>query len=86
LDNSIINENKSRKDKSTSLIISVIFFNQHQSIATQIDLDYSDISDENSVKVIKLSIKFSDECHEWYLDLYASAYFINNKRYFKNYR
>jgi hypothetical protein len=34
LDNFTINENKSRKDKSIPLIISAIFFNQHQFIAT----------------------------------------------------
>jgi hypothetical protein len=38
------------------------------------------------VKVIELSIEFSDKYHEWYLDSYVSAHFINNKRYFKNYR
>jgi hypothetical protein len=77
LDNPIINKNKFRKDKSTSLIISAIFFNQYQFTAAQIDLNYSDISDENLVKVIELSIEFSDECHEWYLNLCASAHFIN---------
>jgi hypothetical protein len=50
------------------------------------DLDYTNISDENLIEVIKLSIEFSDECHEWYLDLCVSVYFTNNKRYFKNYR
>jgi hypothetical protein len=49
-------------------------------------LNYSDISDEDSMKVIELLIKSSNECHEWYLDLYVLAYFTNNKRYFKNYR
>jgi hypothetical protein len=38
------------------------------------------------VKAIKLSIEFSDKYHEWYLNSYASTHFINNKRYFKNYR
>jgi hypothetical protein len=38
------------------------------------------------MKIIELLIEFSDECHEWYLDLCVSAHFINNKRYFKNYR
>jgi hypothetical protein len=61
---SIINENKLRKDKSILLIISAIFFNQYQSTAAQIDLNHSDISDENSVKIIKLPIEFSNECHE----------------------
>jgi hypothetical protein len=51
-----------------------------------VDLDYTNILDEDLVEVIKLSIESSDECHEWYLDLYVSAHFINNKRYFKNYR
>jgi hypothetical protein len=50
------------------------------------DLNHSNILDENLVKAVKLSIEFSDKCHKWYLDLYVSAYFINNKRYFKNYR
>jgi hypothetical protein len=50
------------------------------------NLDHSNISDEDLVEVIKLSIEFSDEYHEWYLDLYVSIYFTNNKRYFKNYR
>jgi hypothetical protein len=86
LDNSTINENKIKKNKSTPLIISATFFNQYQFTATQIDLDYSDISDEDSVKVIELPIEFSDECHEWYLDLCVLTYFTNNKRYFKNYR
>jgi hypothetical protein len=49
-------------------------------------MDYSDISDENLVKVMELLIEFSDECYEWYLNLCVSAYFTNNKRYFKNYR
>jgi hypothetical protein len=86
LDNSTTNKNKIKKNKSTSLIISAIFFDQHQFTAIQIDLNYSDILDEDSVKAIKLPIKFSDECHEWYLDLYISIHFTNNKRYFKNYR
>jgi hypothetical protein len=64
LDNPTINENKIRKDKSTPLIISAIFFDQHQSTAAQINLDHSNISDENSVKIIELSIEFSNECHE----------------------
>jgi hypothetical protein len=51
-----------------------------------VDLDYTDTSDEDSVEAIELSIESSDECHEWYLDLCASVYFINNKRYFKSYR
>jgi hypothetical protein len=51
-----------------------------------VDLDYTDISDEDSVKVIELFIEFFDECHEWYLNLYVSAYFINHKQYFKSYR
>jgi hypothetical protein len=86
LNNSIINENKVRKNKSILLIISAIFFDQYQSTAIQIDLDYSDISDEDLMKTIELPIKFSNKCHEWYLNSYASTYFINNKRYFKNYR
>jgi hypothetical protein len=64
LDNSTINKNKIKKNKSTSLIISAIFFDQYQFTAAQIDLDYSDISDENSIKTMKLLIKFSDEYHE----------------------
>jgi hypothetical protein len=86
LDNPTTNKNKTRKDKSTPLIISATFFNQYQSTVIQIDLDHSDISDENSVKAIELPIKFSNKCHEWYLDLYVLTYFTNNKRYFKNYR
>jgi hypothetical protein len=31
-------------------------------------------------------MEFSDEYHEWYLNLCVSAHFTNNKRYFKNYR
>jgi hypothetical protein len=50
------------------------------------DLDYTNISDKDLMKVIELSIKFSDKRHEWYLDSYASIYFTNNQRYFKNYR
>jgi hypothetical protein len=50
------------------------------------DLNHSDILDEDLMKVIKLSIEFFDKCHEWYLDLYVLIYFINNKRYFKSYR
>jgi hypothetical protein len=50
------------------------------------NLDHSDILDEDLVEVIKLSIEFSDECHEWYLDSCVLAYFIDNKRYFKSYR
>jgi hypothetical protein len=80
------NENKFRKDKSILLIVSAIFFNQYQSTAIQMDLDYSDISDEDSIEVIELLIKSSDKYHEWYLNLCALAHFINNKRYFKNYR
>jgi hypothetical protein len=38
------------------------------------------------VKAIKLLMEFSNKCHEWYLNLYVLAYFINNKRYFKSYR
>jgi hypothetical protein len=34
LNNPTTNKNKFRKDKSTSLIISAIFFNQHQFTAT----------------------------------------------------
>jgi hypothetical protein len=49
-------------------------------------LDYSNISDEDLVKIMELLIEFSDECHEWYLDLFVLVYFINNTRYFKNYR
>jgi hypothetical protein len=49
-------------------------------------LNHSNISDENSVKVTELPIEFSNKYHKWYLDSYASAYFINNKRYFKSYR
>jgi hypothetical protein len=64
LDNFTTNENKIRKDKSTPLVISVIFFDQHQSTATQVDLDYSNILDEDSIKTMKLSIEFSDKCHE----------------------
>jgi hypothetical protein len=86
LNNSTTNENKIKKNKSTPLIISATFFDQYQSIAIQIDLDHSDTSDENLVKVIELPIESSNKCHEWYLDLYVSTYFINNKRYFKNYR
>jgi hypothetical protein len=86
LNNSIINENKIRKNKSTPLIILTTFFDQHQFIVTQINLNHSNISDEDSVKIIELSIESSNKYHEWYLDSYASAYFINNKRYFKNYR
>jgi hypothetical protein len=59
-----INKNKYRKDKSILLIISITFFNQHQSTAAQMNLDYTDISNENSVKIIKLPIESSDECHE----------------------
>jgi hypothetical protein len=51
-----------------------------------VDLDYTDTSDEDSVKMIELRIESSDECHEWYLNLCVSAHFTNNKRYFKNYR
>jgi hypothetical protein len=51
-----------------------------------VDLDYLDTLDENSIEVIELLIEFSDKCHEWYLDSYVLAYFINNKRCFKNYR
>jgi hypothetical protein len=86
LDNFTTNENKIRKNKSILLIVSATFFDQHQSTAVQIDLDHSDTSNENSVKIMELSIKFSDKCYEWYLDLCVSAYFINNKWYFKNYR
>jgi hypothetical protein len=50
------------------------------------DLDHSNILDENSIQTIKLLIKSSNKYHEWYLNLYALTYFINNKRYFKNYR
>jgi hypothetical protein len=51
-----------------------------------VNLNHSNILDENSIEVIKLSIEFFNECHEWYLDLYVSTHFINNKRYFKSYR
>jgi hypothetical protein len=50
------------------------------------DLDHTNILDENLMETIELSIESSNECHEWYLDLYVSVYFINNKRYFKSYR
>jgi hypothetical protein len=50
--------------KSIPLIISAIFFNQYQLTAVQMDLDYTDISNEDSVKAIELSIEFSDECYE----------------------
>jgi hypothetical protein len=86
LDNSTINKNKIKKNKSTLLVISAIFFNQHQPTVIQINLNHSDTSNENSVKAIELPIKSSDKYHEWYLDSYASAHFTNNKRYFKNYR
>jgi hypothetical protein len=58
------NENKSRKNKSTLLVISATFFNKHQFTAAQMDLDHTDILDENSLEIIKLSIEFSDKCHE----------------------
>jgi hypothetical protein len=64
LDNLTTNENKSRKNKSTSLIVSAILFNQYQFIAIQINLDYSDISDEDSMKTIELLIETSDKYHE----------------------
>jgi hypothetical protein len=64
LDNLTTNKNKIRKNKSTPLIISIIFFDQYQFTATQIDLNHSNISDENSVKVMKLPIEFFNECHE----------------------
>jgi hypothetical protein len=64
LDNSTINENKIRKNKSTPLIISTTFFDQHQPTAIQIDLDYSDTSDENSIKAMELPIEFSNKYHE----------------------
>jgi hypothetical protein len=64
LNNSTTNENKSRKNKSILLIISAIFFNQHQSTVTQIDLNHSDTLIENSMKIIKLLIEFSDKYHE----------------------
>jgi hypothetical protein len=86
LDNSTTNKNKIRKNKSILLIVSAIFFDQYQFIAIQIDLNHSDISDENLVKTMKLLIEFSNECYELYLDLYVLTHFINNKRYFKNYR
>jgi hypothetical protein len=50
------------------------------------NLNYSDISDENSVKIIELPIEFSDKYHEWYVNSYVLAHFTNNKRYFKSYR
>jgi hypothetical protein len=74
------------KNKSIPLIISAIFSNQHQYIVIQVDLDHSEISDEDSVKITKLLIEFSDKCHKWYLDLYVLTHFTNNKRYFKHYR
>jgi hypothetical protein len=58
------NESKSRKDKSTPLVISATFFNQHQPTATQVNLNHTDISGEDSIKTIELPIEFSDECHE----------------------
>jgi hypothetical protein len=64
LDNSTINENKIRKNKSTSLIISVIFIDQSQFTATQKNPNYSDILNEDSVKIIELPIEFSDKYHE----------------------
>jgi hypothetical protein len=64
LDNSITNKNKSRKNKSISLIISTTFFDQYQFIVIQINLDYSDILNENLIKVIELLIEFSNEYHE----------------------
>jgi hypothetical protein len=54
LNNSTTNENKSRKDKSTSLIVSATFFNQYQSTATQIDLDHSDTLNENLMKIVRI--------------------------------
>jgi hypothetical protein len=51
-----------------------------------VDLNHSDTSDEDSVEVIELLIEFSDECHEWYLNLCVSTHYISNKRYFNNYR
>jgi hypothetical protein len=86
LNNSKTNENKIRKNKSTPLIILATFFDQYQFTAAQINLDHSNISDEDSMKTIELPIEFFNECHEWYLDSCASAHFTNNKRYFKNYR
>jgi hypothetical protein len=83
---STTNRNKFKKNKSTLLIISATFFNQYQFIATQIDLDHSNTSDENSIKIIKLLIESSDKYHKWYLNLYALTHFTNNKRYFKSYR
>jgi hypothetical protein len=61
---SITNKNKSRKDKLTLLVVSATFFDQYQFTVAQVDLNHSDILDENSVKAIKLSIEFSNECHE----------------------
>jgi hypothetical protein len=86
LDNSTTNKNKIRKNKSTPLVVLATFFDQHQSTATQINLNHSDTSDEDSIKTIELPIESSDECHEWYLDSCALTHFTNNKRYFKNYR
>jgi hypothetical protein len=80
------NESKFKKDKLILLVVSATFFDQHQFTVIQVDLDHTDISDENLVKVIELSIKSSDECHEWYLNLYVLTHFINNKLYFKSYR
>jgi hypothetical protein len=64
LDNPITNKNKISKHKSTPLIILTTIFDQYQSTAAQIDLDYSDILDKDSMKVIELSIKSFNKCHE----------------------
>jgi hypothetical protein len=80
-------ESKSKKDKVTPLVLSAVFFIQQQPIAAKMDLDQTDIQDdEDSVEAIEPPIESSDECHEWYLDSCASAHFTNNKRYFKTFR
>ena len=38
------------------------------------------------MEATELSIESSNKYYKWYLDLYSSAHFINNKRYFKSYR
>jgi hypothetical protein len=64
LDNSITNKNKSKKDKSILLIILATFFNQYQSTVIQVDLDYSDILDEDLMEITELLIEFSDKYYE----------------------
>jgi hypothetical protein len=61
---SITNENKFKKDMSILLIVSAIFFDQYQFTVIQMDLDHSNISDEDSVKIIKLLIEFFNKYHE----------------------